>query len=438
VILGVNGISNVELVDTASEVDVRGNVLTGVVLAGDAEIPAVEFVRIGSELVGKGTSVASDVERLVEEDGSSETGIPVEIGVAEDSSDTGIPVEIRVAEVSSDTGIPVEALVPDGASVTSVPEDKVADGGKTPDVVPASVVGTGSVVGIAEERDDIMLDTTLSLGIGAVPVGIPDWISDTSDDTRLSTSEVIADAKLDSSETSDDGAMGRGVIPGGVLLGAVGPAVGSVIPTPELGTTPETVSEGAKMDDNWDIVEDRIGISAVSDLLSEVGIGAESVSVGVLESEVPNAVVIPTTMPEVGKEDGTSDVGTSPFVGRTTVLGTPPEEPVGTGLAGSDSKTFVGAATVPVESEDGTFVESEGCTTLDSRALVDPGMMKGPKMVVSPVETESEGLALETRLVLGKTADPGMAPVEPADDASVGRTISLGAAPVELIGEVSA
>lgn len=186
----VNGISTVELGVTSSEAEVVGNVLTADVLTAGSEIPAVPFVR-GIELVGKGIS---EVMRPVEDGGSSDAGIPV--GIEEGTSETEMPVDI---ELSVGTTTP---LVPEGAVVISVPE-AVADGGNTPEVVIASVVGTAvsrvelpaSVVGVGvslvgtpaslvgtteedstpvvgrAESDDAILDTMLSIGIGAVPVG---------------------------------------------------------------------------------------------------------------------------------------------------------------------------------------------------------------------------------------------------------------------------
>jgi hypothetical protein len=425
--------------DVVSGVGVVDEVLTGADESG-----IVELVEPRGALVGIGVSV---VDTLLDDGGTSETGIPVE----------------------DDVGTSVEMPEPVGVGVISVP-DEMPEGGNTPEVVPGikvetpedavvisegvsegvtgvsegitdkvaeiSVTVTGSVVGrsvgAAEKTEETTLDRRLSIGTGVVPVGTIDWISDTTLEAMLETmldtsgiavgsSEATDDTKLESSEIKE-GTMG--ITPSvGVVVGAVGPRVGSVKPAPEVGVRPGTVSEG-RTDGNSDSTDDNRGSPPDCDVLSETGIALDAVGVGVLGSDVPSAVVIPTKMPEVGNVGvATSEVADrTSLVGSTGLLGTPPEVPVGATFRGSDGTMSVGRGRTPVEPKRGTFSEPvgrmsvgslsvgvdsrsgslddpDGCTMLDGKPPVEPvpGMMKGPRIVEPAVEAASpveEGAAV--------------------------------------------
>lgn len=263
---------------------------------------------------------------------------------------------VMVSEGMIGGSVPVGMIVgsvPVGMIVGSVPDGMSVSVGTTP-----GMVSDGTREEITSDRDDSMLDTMLPMGSEgrvAVPVG------STSDATLVAMLEMrlersgsvvgrspaMDDTKLLISEIND-GRTGEGVTPGGVVVGAVGPAVGSVTPVPELGTIPGS---------------DRMG--SESDLLSEVGIGSESVGDGDSVGDVPRAVVMPTKMPvpEVGSCGTVSDVGKRVLVGRILSLGTPPD-PVG---------RFTSV--------------SVGCTI--SVGSPDEGIMNGPMIVVPSVEVGS-------------------------------------------------
>jgi hypothetical protein len=137
-------------------------------------------------------------------------------------------------------------------------------------------------------------------------------------------SETADDRELGSSDSSEERAGGR--MPDAL---AEGTGVGAVDPTP----LPEGRTPG-----NSDTTDDRIpGTSSMSELEaadSEVGIAPElrsgdvGVPVGPAESPVPRAVVIPITIPVVGRSDCSLERETTALVGRTTLPGTPPVVPM--------------------------------------------------------------------------------------------------------------
>jgi hypothetical protein len=125
-------------------------------------------------------------------------------------------------------------------------------------------------------------------------------------------------------------AEGEGVIE----AGAVGLA------TPELGMMPDgsRVPEGSTplaSETTEDRIEDRLGRPALPEEPSEVGIAPDADADGVAEDPVPNAVVIPTTIPlEEGVGWLRSDESSPPTrpaladdVGVTIVSGRPPVDP---------------------------------------------------------------------------------------------------------------
>lgn len=119
-----------------------------------------------------------------------------------------------------------------------------------------------------------------------------------------------------------------------VAVGAVGPTVESLTPDTVVGSTAVGVgSVGLRIEVTSDTTEESSdetpGRSSVSLTVSEVGIAPELVIVGVaLVAPVPNAVVIPTTIPLVGKDSGISEEKLTSLEGSTTLLGTTPTEPI--------------------------------------------------------------------------------------------------------------
>ena len=134
------------------------------------------------------------------------------------------------------------------------------------------------------------------------------------------------------SETAEDRMLGRPGIKdestGGKMPDAEADGVGSVGPSPELVGNMPGISETRD-----DRIDGRPSRPEVAGEPSEVGIAPElrsgAVGVGVA-SPVPNAVVIPTTMPEVGrgKRGCTFEAEAAPLVGTTIMLGRTPVDPI--------------------------------------------------------------------------------------------------------------
>jgi formylmethanofuran dehydrogenase subunit C len=277
------------------------------------------------------------------------------------------------------------------------------------------------------------------------------------------TSEVMADRALDNSDRSEG--SGSAEIPG-----TVGTAVGLVGPTVMLGMTPvgSRVSDGSggSSDETNDGMS---GMRSDCETLSEVGIGIAPVIIGSPVSVGPKAVVIPTTIPPVGSDSGSSEGSTpvgrgiSPVKPDGTVIerdgtrpvaaGISPVDPMGR-LNGRDGMISVGVGSTPVDAigrsreRDGNMPDAAG------RSSVEEGMMKGPRIVVPtvgegcppdgadavgdtivsgtpPVGTASE-VATGTNASIAEVAgSAGRIPVGPTKTESVGRTIGDGRTPVE-------
>lgn len=170
---------------------------------------------------------------------------------------------------------------------------------------------------IPEEMPDAMLETmSLAVGraIGAVALG---GNSDTKLEMMLGMTEdgTSEGRRLETSETNEDTSGGRtpeAVGTGASETGAVGPAE----PGGRTPLTSETTD---------DRIEGR-SKGPEGNTASEVGIAPEATGVGVV-APVPNAVVIPTTMPP---EDGCTSKGCSldgeagATVGSAMLLGRTP------------------------------------------------------------------------------------------------------------------
>lgn len=244
----------------------------------------------------------------------------------------GVIPEVVTAPVGLDVGNPVE-IVGDVSDVgmTNVPEVAVGREVRIPVPVGRREVSVGSKV----ERMP-------------VPVGRP--VVSVGSDRTLDTPEMMLEMTL---ETSGRDRVSLGTSVGSdvgmaVPVGAVGPTVESETPETVVGRAPvdvgavgfktdvtsETTEEST--DETSDPTEERSdetpGRRSVSLAVSEVGMAAEVVTTGVtvaLVAPVPNAVVMPTTMPLVGRVKGMLDEKLMSLEGSTTLLGTPPTEPVG-------------------------------------------------------------------------------------------------------------
>lgn len=296
------------------------------------------------ELVDEGTSVEGTT--VDDPGGMTVGGVPDGVMVSEGRRVGRVSDVVSVSEGRTGGKLPdgvivsvgmIVGSVPVGIIVGSVPDGMIVSVGTTPEMV-----SDGTSEESTSEIDDSMLDTMLPMGSEGTAVPVP--VGRTSVATLVAMLEIT----LETSPAMDETKLLISEITDGITGGAVGPAVGSVTPVPE-GTIPGI---------------DTIGLSTESDLLSEVGIGFESVGDGESVGDVPRAVVIPTKIPvpEVGSCGSVSEVGETVVVGRILSLGTPPE-PVGR-LSGLD-----------------------GCTISVGRP--DEGRMNGPKIVVPSVEVGS-------------------------------------------------
>jgi hypothetical protein len=152
--------------------------------------------------------------------------------------------------------------------------------------------------------------------------------------------------------------------------------------------------------------------------------------------------VIPMTMPEDGSGDSWPEGEGEALVGRTTMSGTLPVEPMGL-LVG---RTIV-SGSPPVEPVSGVGVGITIRGVLVGRLMM--GLLVGSTMISGspPVEPTSGlvvGRAL-TALLVGSTIMSGSPPVEPAPEpdvgvttrgALVGRTMISGSPPVEPLPEL--
>lgn len=321
----------------ASDSDVLLGVTFGV-LIGTCEV--VPFAELGGTLVSLGRTV----DRVV--DGSSEVGIIVSEAVlliAVGAEVTPVPDEGgTMPDVDPET---VRVGTPDDGMGSEMP---VLVGGR---MVGMSVDGRGSVdsevgtemgterdVGRPEGRPVPIVDG-MTVGKGAVPVGTGMMVgrSLTMLESMLERSGKEIGREDGRGKISEPlvGRIGMGVALESPVEGAVGPGAESLTPGTELGMTGAVVSESGRPSESL--------------LLSEVGITAGPVvGVGVSAADVPKAVVIPTTIPDVGNEtSGMPDEKLISLVGSTT--GTPPVEPEGSMESGSEGSKPVGAGISPVE-----------------------------------------------------------------------------------------
>jgi hypothetical protein len=207
-----------------------------------------------------------------------------------------------------------------GTGESGVPEGTTPDDGNTPEGIKLGgrLLGTTTgpdAVGRRLSTPERMLDSTVGTADGG-------------------TSESTEDKILGRSGTAEETAGGTRPIKVGDAVGAVGPRLDGTIP----GTS-ETIDDS------------RDGKSTRGELvawLSDVGIAPElrsgSVGVGAKDSPVPNAVVMPMTMPELGRgskgralsEDAAALVGRTGSLGRTPVGAT---EGTGVGDASIGART---------------------------------------------------------------------------------------------------
>jgi hypothetical protein len=346
-------------------------------------------------------AVSEGVGARLEDDKTSDVGIPDE----DTTSEVGVgtrPVDGRIPEddsIPEDVSFPDEGSSPDDGRTPEVgsrlEEDNIPEEGRTPVGRPEE----GRIPVGKPEEDKRPEDGSTSEGsmlegkivgrmIGPVPVGRMDSRPDKMLDTALGTadtgrSETTDDSKLESSGISEETAGGR--MPDAL---AEGTEVGAVDARPLLvGKTPGSSDT---------IDERRLGTSRIPELVaavSEVGIAPElrigdvgvADAVGTPDSPVPRAVVIPITMPDVGRRGCPLEAEATPLIGRTTLLGIPPVLPIFDAVVGdagprSDDKRppirppeEVGSTTVsgtpPVEPTSGVGV---GASSVESRPPIRP------------------------------------------------------------------
>lgn len=389
---------------------------------------------VSVRMVELGVGVVSDTrvaDELVE--GSrklvvSEAGIDVSLlGIGVLVTAVGpeeMPVSVTIDEVAEPVSVGSEEVVVTPVPIVLDPE------GVTPEVVVGTSVGLVliSVVGMVAVVSDVGMPTDVSeVGMGdpvvaPVPEGVPVGTVPVGRERMLDTSEMMLEITL---ETSGKDSVGLGVEVGslegsevgiGVTVGAVGPSVGSLIPETVVGSRPVGVgSVGFKTDVTSDTTEDRtddtsettddskedkFGSPTVSLVLSEVGITPVLVGVGVGTgvSLVPNAVVMPTTIPLVGNESGISDEKLISLEGSTTLLGIPPVEPADTeGVASTVSssrldwevvgKIPVGKGSSPVRLDrisDGRIPVGKTDSPVGLEAALSVGKIPVGRMPVEP------------------------------------------------------
>jgi hypothetical protein len=185
-----------------------------------------------------------------------------------------------------------------------------------------------------DEMSEAMLDAMLlagGRGTGAVAVGNSEAKLDTMlGITEIGRSGIAEDRRLETSETNEEtngGRMPDGVGTGDGVTGAVGPA------DPEGRTPLTSETREDRIDGRFKGPVERtasdVGIATEPDGVIMTGVGDDA--------PVPNAVVIPTTMPPEESctsgdcpLDGDARIG----VGWTTLPGTGPVEPTcGLGVA---------------------------------------------------------------------------------------------------------
>ena len=202
-----------------------------------------------------------------------------------------------------------------------------------------------------------------------------------------------------------------------------------------------------RTDDKSPPTEDRRdetpGRSWVSLTVSEVGIASELVGVAVtapLVTPVPNAVVIPTTMPVVGEDDGMSEGSVASLDAGTGLLGTPPADPEGVAVEPSTldgdgvGRMPVGEANSPVRLEITLDTALEGRTPVgEANSPVRLETMLGKAFEGKMLDRMPEGRMLE-RMFDGKMpVGAGWSPVRlvKADSTgTLGVAVSLGRRPV--------
>lgn len=264
--------------------------------------------------------------------GSSEAGIlvgAIDVGSTVGPEETPDPVGTPDGEMPDTVGLSLTegTVTPELVGITSV---SLGIGGVIPTLGVTVGVGTspdavGTPVGkIPEENSDTILwIMLLAGGRGADPVavGVSNRLVKMLGKTDAAGSGMIVGRRLDTSEIKEDTA--GGTIPDGSgtgegETGAVGPAVG---PAEPVGDTPAT------SDTNDDRIDGRLRGSE-GRTASEVGMAP------VGDAPVPNAVVMPTTIPP---EDAAIGAGllagiTGAGVGCTGSLGRTPVEPTWVGV----------------------------------------------------------------------------------------------------------
>lgn len=246
----------------------------------------------------------------LDEGGCSEAGTERDpLGEGVGAGDTEEPME-PVGPALPDGRIPelregTTLRVSDGVGRT--PEEGARDGNSPEDTAPVGTTPEDGRMPEGSASDGSREGRLLGGAIETGAVGPTDG----------GTSETAEERKPGRSEMTEDTTGGR--IPDGTADGA---GVGAVPPRRPL--------EG-RMPGNSDTIEDRTGGRSsrpeLAGPVSEVGIAPElnAGAVGVGTSPVPNAVVMPMTMPEAGSERmGCGSDTAGALVGSTTGMETSP------------------------------------------------------------------------------------------------------------------
>ena len=246
--------------------------------------------------------------------------VPESVGTEEErASEAGMPEDGKTLEETAPVGTePVGGSIPDDGTMPEErgrPDDKTAVEDSSPEDGTTPVGTTPEDGKIPEEST--LEGNTVGIMTGAVPVAVGS--ADKMLDSALGTSDAGRLETTDESSEETSGGRIPDALPVGVAVGAV-----------RCTSVPEGETPGSS-DRTDDKIAGRPPELVATD--SEVGIAPElrREAVGVaLEAPVepvPRAVVIPTTMPDVGRSGVPLEAEASAVVGRSTLLGRSPVGP---------------------------------------------------------------------------------------------------------------
>ena len=264
------------------------------------------------ESVAEGVMLAVPESVGTEDERTSEAGMPEDGTTLEETAPVG--TEPEGGSIPDDGTMPEERGRPDDKTAV---EDSSPEDGTTP-------VGTTPEDGKIPEESTLE-GNTVGIMTGPVPVAVGS--ADKILDSALGTSDAGRFETADESSEETTGGRIPDALPVGVTVGAV-----------KCTSVPEGDTPGSS-DRTDDKIAGRPPELVATD--SEVGIAPElrREAVGVaLEAPVPRAVVIPTTMPDVGRDGCALEAEASAVVGRSTLLGRSPVGPTTAVGSAEDSR----------------------------------------------------------------------------------------------------